>query len=62
MIDALRDANKEFVNVEFSECGHGFFNEQTDRYNDAAARQSWAIGLTFLEDELGIEISKIRNR
>lgn len=60
VIDAFRAAKKEFVNVEFSECGHGFFNEQVERYNEAAARQSWAIGLTFLEDKLGIEISKLR--
>ena len=54
VIDALREAKREFVNVEFSECGHGFFNEQTDRYNASAAHQSWAIGIAFLEEELGI--------
>lgn len=56
VIDALRDAQKEFVDVEFSECGHGFFNEQTDRYNASAAHQSWAIGIAFLEEELGVEL------
>lgn len=56
VIDALRDAKKEYVNVEFSECGHGFFNEQTERYNASAAHQSWAIGIAFLEEELGIEL------
>ena len=56
VVDALREAKKEFVNVEFSESGHGFFNEQTDRYNASAAHQSWAIGIAFLEEELGIEL------
>ena len=54
--DAFRDAKKEFVDVEFSECGHAFFNEQTDRYNEAAAKQSWALGIAFLEDALGVVI------
>jgi carboxymethylenebutenolidase len=57
VIDALRVAKKEFVDVEFSECGHAFFNEQTDRYNAAAAHQSWAIGIAFLEEELGYLIT-----
>jgi len=56
VVDALREAKKEFVNVEFSESGHGFFNEQTDRYNASAAHQSWAIGIAFLEEELGIAL------
>ena len=58
VIDALRNAQKEFVNVEFSECAHGFFNEQTDRYNAAAAHQSWAIGTAFLEEELGVQLQR----
>ncbi len=52
--DALTESEKAFVNVEFSECNHGFFNEQwSERYNAAAARQSWAMGVAFLEDGLG---------
>jgi carboxymethylenebutenolidase len=54
--DAFREAKKEFVNVEFSECGHAFFNEQTDNYNAAAARQSWALGIAFLEDAIGVAL------
>lgn len=52
--DALRAAGKTFVNVEFSDANHGFFNEQVaDRYHPSAARESWAIAVRFLEDALG---------
>ncbi|MEO7104005.1 MAG: dienelactone hydrolase family protein [Gemmatimonadaceae bacterium] len=55
--DALRQAGKSFVDVEFSECNHGFFNEQwVERYNADAARQSWAIGVTFLQDAFGVSL------
>lgn len=55
--DALREAGKSFVDVEFSECNHGFFNEQwAERYNADAARQSWAMGVAFLQDALGVKM------
>lgn len=55
--DAMRQAGKEFVDVEFSDCDHVFFNETVPaRYNEAAAKQSWALGIAFLADALGIPI------
>lgn len=55
--DAMREAGKKFVDVEFSDCDHVFFNETVPaRYNEAAARQSWGLGIAFLEDALGIAI------
>ena len=55
--DALTEAGKRFVNVEFSDCNHAFFNEDSpDRYNAAAARQSWAIGTAFLQDCLAVTL------
>ena len=54
VVDALRAAGKTFVNVEFSDANHGFFNETIpDRYHPSAARESWAIAVRFLEDALG---------
>jgi carboxymethylenebutenolidase len=54
VVDALRAAGKSFVNVEFSEANHGFFNEQLpERHHPAAARESWALTLRFLNDSLG---------
>jgi carboxymethylenebutenolidase len=52
--DALRAAGKSFVNVEFSDANHGFFNETLpERYHPSAARESWAIAVRFLADALG---------
>ena len=54
----MRDAGKTFIDVEFSDCQHVFFNEQVpERYNEAAARQSWALGIAFLEDALSVKLS-----
>jgi carboxymethylenebutenolidase len=50
--DALRAAGKPFVDVEFSEATHAFFNERTDRYHPAAAAQSWALATAFLDQAL----------
>lgn len=51
--DAVRAAGKKFVDVEFSDANHQFFNERVDRYNAAAAAQSWALGREFLRAALG---------
>jgi carboxymethylenebutenolidase len=50
--DAVRAAGKPFVDVEFSEAMHAFFNERTDRYHAPSAAQSWAIATAFLDDAL----------
>lgn len=52
--DALHAAGKRFVDVEFSDATHAFFNEQISLYNPAAAHQSWALALAFLEETLGV--------
>jgi carboxymethylenebutenolidase len=55
--DALRSAGKKFVDVEFSEPNHGFFNEQIEgRYDESAAKQSWAMGTAFLADVFGMDL------
>jgi len=46
--DSLRAAGKPFVNVEFSDADHGFFCDARSSYNPSAARQAWALALTFL--------------
>jgi carboxymethylenebutenolidase len=55
VIDAVEAAGKRYVDVTFSDANHGFV--QSDRYNAAAARQSWAMGLAFLEDALGLSLT-----
>jgi carboxymethylenebutenolidase len=47
--DALSAARKPFVNVEFSEADHGFFNDARSSYHPASAAQAWALALQFLK-------------
>jgi carboxymethylenebutenolidase len=50
--DALTEAKKDFVNVEFSAADHGFFCDERPSFNPSAAAQSWALSLEFLRDNL----------
>ncbi len=56
--DAVREAGKRFVDVEFSDAQHGFFNVEIDRGNPRAADESWALGCAFLENALEIELGQ----
>jgi carboxymethylenebutenolidase len=47
--DALRAAQKNFVNVEISDADHGFFCDARASYNPVAAAQAWALTLAFLK-------------
>jgi carboxymethylenebutenolidase len=48
VVDALKSQQKTYVNLEFSNAGHGFFCEERATYEPKAARQSWALTLEFL--------------
>jgi len=48
VIDAMSRAGKQFVNVEISDADHGFFRNVGNAYNPKAARQAWALTLSFL--------------
>ena len=50
--DALRAADRPHVSVVFSEAGHAFFCDARSAYHPAAARESWALTLAFLQDHL----------
>jgi carboxymethylenebutenolidase len=52
--EALREAGKPFVNVEFSDADHGFSCDVRASYNPAAARQAWALTHAFLNCYLKI--------
>jgi carboxymethylenebutenolidase len=47
--EALRAAQKSFVNVEFSDADHGFFCDARPSYNPAAAAEAWPLTLAFLK-------------
>jgi carboxymethylenebutenolidase len=50
--DAMRQAGKHFVNVEFSDADHGFFCDARPNYNPSAAQQAWALTKGFLNCHL----------
>jgi carboxymethylenebutenolidase len=50
--DALRAADKSFVNVVYSGADHGFNCDARPSYNAEAAEESWALTRTFLEKHL----------
>lgn len=46
--DALRAEKKTWINAEFSFADHGFFCDARPSYNAEAAKEAWALTLTFL--------------
>jgi carboxymethylenebutenolidase len=57
--DAVRAAGKRFIDVEFSNADHGFVTAH--RYEPAAAQESWALALAFLDNALGLEKHQIQS-
>ena len=43
--EALREADKRYASVVFSQAQHSFFNEPMGRYDAPAAAQSWALAM-----------------
>jgi len=48
----LRNAGKQFINVEFSNADHAFFCDERPSYNEQAAKESWVMTLEFLKNKL----------
>jgi carboxymethylenebutenolidase len=48
VVDAMTEAKKTFVNVEFSDADHGFFCDARPSYKETAAKQAWELALQFL--------------
>lgn len=46
---ALKAAGKQYVNVEFSDAGHGFNCDERSSFQPDASRQAWALLLEFLK-------------
>lgn len=51
VVDALKEKQKEYVNVEFSKADHAFFNDARPSYDARAAEQSWAVLMEFMRSE-----------
>lgn len=52
VLRAMDEANKPYVNTEFSQADHAFFCDARPNYNPTAATQAWALTLAFLETYL----------
>jgi carboxymethylenebutenolidase len=50
--DALRDAEKDYTQVVFSQANHAFFCDARVSYEPNAAKQSWALTLEYLNTYL----------
>ena len=48
VVDAMKEAKKTYVNVEFSDADHAFFCDARASYKESAARQAWDLTLKFL--------------
>ena len=48
IVDAMQEAKKTYVNVEFSDANHAFFCDARPAYKETAAKQAWDLTLRFL--------------
>jgi carboxymethylenebutenolidase len=48
VVDAMTEAKKIFVNVDFSDADHGFFCDARANYKETAAKQAWQLLVQFL--------------
>jgi len=51
---ALQAANANYVNYEYADANHGFHNDTTPRYDQAAARLSWKRTTEFFTRHLDL--------
>jgi carboxymethylenebutenolidase len=49
VVDGVRQANKTFVDVVFSNADHGFFCDARQSYHPPSAAQAWTLTLAFLK-------------
>ena len=49
VVEGVRQANKTFVDVVFSNADHGFFCDARPSYHPPSAAQAWSLTLAFLK-------------
>ena len=49
---ALKAADREYANFDYAEVGHGFHNDTTPRYDEAASQLAWQRTLEFFTAKL----------
>jgi len=53
VINAVKAANKPYTNVIISDAKHGFNCDERASYNKQAAKEAWAMSMTFFKNKLG---------
>ncbi len=48
VVHSLKEADKQYMNVEISYADHGFFNHEKPAYSAKAAAEAWPLTLAFL--------------
>lgn len=51
--DALKNADKDYINVVFSQAPHAFFCNDRPAYHKQAASESWGMVKAFFKNKLG---------
>jgi carboxymethylenebutenolidase len=54
VIDAVKNAGKEYINVEISYADHGFLNYERPAYNADAAHEAWGMVDEFFKNKFGL--------
>jgi carboxymethylenebutenolidase len=62
VVDALRAADKDYVNVEIAKADHGFFSDDRSSYNATAAALAWPLTLAFLRQHTAQNMPKAHAR
>jgi len=52
IINAVKDAGKDYANVTFSYADHAFNNDERPNYSPLAAKEAWAQTLAFFNNRL----------
>lgn len=52
--EALKEADRNFINYEYAAVNHGFHNDTTPRYNKQAAELAWQRTIEFFVSHLGL--------
>ena len=53
VIDAVKKAEKDYINVVISYADHAFFSDPRPSYHPDAAREAWGMTTVFLKNKLG---------
>jgi len=52
VIKSMKEAGKEYINVVVSYADHGFNCDERSAYQPKAAKETWAMTLAFLQNNL----------